>query len=93
MHPVGDFPRGGARTRLREAIRVLKESGYPAVDVVLVTESGGQGERGGGLPDPAPEIVAGLEPEFFQQAAAPALWSGLFNELCERGSGQGGLRA
>jgi len=84
MHAIGDFPRVGRATKLREAIRVLKQSGYPAVDVLLVTESGGSGDDVVGILTPR-QIVRGLEPEFFQQAEAPVLWSGLFNELCERG--------
>lgn len=85
MHPVGDFPRVGRRARLREAIRLLKESGYPAVDVVLVTDGGGEeGEQVVGFLTPR-QIVRGLEPEFFQHEEVPVLWSGLFNELCQRG--------
>jgi predicted transcriptional regulator len=83
MHPVSDFPRVGRKTRLREAVRVLKERGYPAVDVLLVT-SNGEGAEIVGYLTPR-RMLRGLEPEFFQQEEAPVLWSGLFNELCERG--------
>jgi predicted transcriptional regulator len=85
MHPLGDFPRVGRKTRLRDAVRILKESGYPAVDVLLVTSNG---DSGGGQIEgylTPRRIVWGLDPEFFQQDEAPVLWSGLFNELCERG--------
>jgi len=85
MHPVAAFPKVRRQARLREAIRVLKESGYPAVDVVLVTANGGEeGNEIVGLLTPR-QIVRGLEPEFFQQEETPVLWSGLFQELCERG--------
>lgn len=85
MHPVGHFPRVGCRATLREAIRVLKQGGYPAVDLVLVTDNGHEGEEAiVGFLTPR-QIVRGLEPEFFQHEEAPVLWSGLFNELCERG--------
>jgi predicted transcriptional regulator len=81
MHPVGDFPRVGGRARLREAIRLLKER---AADLLLVSEDGEAGAEIVGFLTPR-QIVRGLEPQFFQQEEAPVLWSGLFNELCERG--------
>jgi CBS domain-containing protein len=86
MHPVGEFPRVGRKARLRDAIRVLKESGYPAVDVLLVCADGGETPGGEivGFLTPR-QIVRGLEPEFFQHEEAPVLWSGLFKELCEQG--------